>query len=75
MSLQVRQYPEVEETAITITTTYAGASADLMQGFITAPIAKAVSSAENVDYVTSQSRLGSAPCRSACGSTPTRTRR
>ena len=58
MSLQVRQYPEVEETTITITTTYMGASADLMQGFISTPIAKAVSSAEGVDYVTSQSRLG-----------------
>jgi multidrug efflux pump len=58
MSLQVRQYPEVEETTITITTTYTGASADLMQGFISTPIAKSVSSAEGVDYVTSQSRLG-----------------
>ena len=29
-----------------------------MQGFISTPIAKAVSSAEGVDYVTSQSRLG-----------------
>ncbi|MBF9235183.1 efflux RND transporter permease subunit [Microvirga alba] len=58
MSLQVRQYPEVEETTITITTAYTGASADLMQGFISTPIAKSVSSAEGVDYVTSQSRLG-----------------
>lgn len=58
MSLQVRQYPEVKETTITITTTYVGASAELMQGFISTPIAKAVSSAEGVDYVTSQSRLG-----------------
>ncbi|WP_046864879.1 efflux RND transporter permease subunit [Microvirga massiliensis] len=58
MSLQVRQYPEVQETTVTITTTYTGASAELMQGFISTPIAKAVSSAEGVDYVTSQSRLG-----------------
>jgi len=58
MSLQVRQYPKVEETTVTITTTYPGASADLMQGFISSPIAKAVSSAEGVDYVTSKSRLG-----------------
>src|SRR3712207_4554646 len=58
MSLQVRQYPEVEETTITVTTTYVGASAELMQGFITTPLAKAVSSAEGVDYVSSQSRLG-----------------
>jgi multidrug efflux pump len=58
MNLQVREYPEVKETTITVTTTYVGASAELMQGFISTPIAKAVSSAEGVDYVTSQSRLG-----------------
>ena len=55
-NLSVREYPEVEETVITITTPYAGASADLIQGFITAPIASAVSTTENIDYVTSQSR-------------------
>src|SRR5690606_39297303 len=55
-NLQVRQYPEVEETVITITTIYPGASADLIQGFITAPVSAAVSTPENVDYVTSQSR-------------------
>jgi len=55
-NLQVRQYPEVEETVITITTVYPGASADLIQGFITAPVSAAVATTENVDYVTSQSR-------------------
>ncbi len=55
-NLQVRQYPEVEETVITITTVYPGASADLIQGFITAPISAAVSTTEDIDYVTSQSR-------------------
>ncbi|MGQ3038083.1 MAG: efflux RND transporter permease subunit, partial [Neoaquamicrobium sediminum] len=55
-NLQVRQYPEVEETVITITTIYPGASAELIQGFITAPISAAVATTENVDYVTSQSR-------------------
>ncbi len=54
--LSVRQYPKVEETVITVTTTYAGASADLIQGFITSPVAASVSTTENVDYVTSQSR-------------------
>jgi multidrug efflux pump len=57
-NLSIRQYPKVDETVITITTTYPGASADLIQGFITAPIAKAVASAEGVDYVTSSSTLG-----------------
>ena len=55
-NLQVRQYPEVEETVITITTVYPGANAELIQGFITSPISSAVSTTENVDYVTSQSR-------------------
>ena len=55
-NLTVRQYPEVEETVVTITTAYPGAAADLIQGFITAPIAAAVATTENIDYVTSQSR-------------------
>ena len=55
VNLSVRQYPKVEETVITIKTAYAGASADLMQGFISAPIAKAVTTTENIDYVTSSS--------------------
>ena len=56
VQLPIRQYPKVDETVVTITTIYPGASSDLVQGFITAPIARAVSSTENVDYVTSSSR-------------------
>src|SRR5690606_20676601 len=55
-NLQVRQYPEDEETVVTITTVYPGASADLIQGFITSPISAAVATTEDVDYITSQSR-------------------
>jgi multidrug efflux pump len=55
-NLQVRQYPKVDETVITVTTVYPGASAELIQGFVTSPIAAAVSTTENVDYVSSQSR-------------------
>ncbi|MBR3371971.1 MAG: efflux RND transporter permease subunit [Rhodobacteraceae bacterium] len=54
--LQTRQYPQVDETVITVTTIYPGASAELIQGFVTAPISAAVASAEGVDYITSQSR-------------------
>lgn len=57
--LSIRQYPKVDETAITITTAYPGASAELIQGFISAPIARAVASTENIDYVTSSSRPSS----------------
>ncbi len=56
-SMSIRQYPKVDETVITVTTIYAGASADVIQGFITSTIEKAVSSAEGVDYVTSKSAL------------------
>ncbi|MFO1208288.1 MAG: efflux RND transporter permease subunit [Amaricoccus sp.] len=55
VNLPVRQYPEVEETVVTITTIYTGAQPELIQGFITAPIAAAVATTENIDYVTSQS--------------------
>lgn len=55
LNLPVRQYPEVEETVVTVTTVYPGASSDLIQGFVTAPIAAAVATTENIDYVSSQS--------------------
>ncbi len=55
VNLPVRQYPEVEETVVTVTTIYRGAQPDLIQGFITAPIASAVATTENIDYVTSSS--------------------
>jgi multidrug efflux pump len=54
-SLQVRQYPEMQNTVITITTTYPGADANLMQGFVTEPIEKAVATADGIDYITSKS--------------------
>ena len=52
---QVRQYPELETSVITITTAYPGASAELIQGFISTPIQQAVSSTVGVDYVRSSS--------------------
>ncbi|MFP5509570.1 MAG: efflux RND transporter permease subunit [Alphaproteobacteria bacterium] len=56
VNLQTRQYPEVDETVVTVTTVYPGASAELIQGFVTSPLAAAVATAEGVDYVTTQSR-------------------
>ncbi len=55
-NLPVRQYPELSNTTITITTTYPGANADLIKGFITVPIQQAVASAEGIDTLTSSSR-------------------
>jgi multidrug efflux pump len=59
LNMQTRQYPEVDETVITVTTVYPGASPELIQGFITAPISSAVATAEGVDYITAQSRPSS----------------
>ncbi|HEX3537587.1 MAG TPA: efflux RND transporter permease subunit, partial [Stellaceae bacterium] len=53
--LQIRQYPKLSNTTITVTTTYPGASPDLIQGFITTPIEQAVATAEGIDYLTSSS--------------------
>ena len=57
-SLPVRQYPLTESTTLTITTQYPGASPELMQGFVTQPIAQAVATIENVDYLSSSTTLG-----------------
>ena len=58
MSLPVRQYPEMTNTVITITTTFPGADSDLIQGFVTQPLQKAVATAEGIDYLTSRSLTG-----------------
>ncbi|MGE0286805.1 MAG: multidrug efflux RND transporter permease subunit [Bradyrhizobium sp.] len=58
MVLPIRQYPKLSNTVVNITTVYPGASAALIQGFITTPIEQAVASAEGVDYITSSSVQG-----------------
>jgi len=56
--LPIRQYPGLETSTITIATAYPGASAELMQGFVTQPIAQAVSTVEGLDYIASSSSAG-----------------
>ncbi len=58
LGLPIRQYPKLSNTTITVTTTYPGADPDLMQGFITTPLAQAIATAEGVDYLTSSSVQG-----------------
>ncbi|MBL8643557.1 MAG: efflux RND transporter permease subunit [Rhodospirillaceae bacterium] len=53
--LPLRQFPELTNTVITVSTAYPGAPAELMQGFITTPIEQAVASVDGVDYITSNS--------------------
>ncbi len=56
--LPIRQYPEMTNTVISITVTYPGADGELMQGFVTEPIQKAVATAKGIDYLTSTSSQG-----------------
>nr|WP_274620426.1 efflux RND transporter permease subunit [Colwellia maritima] len=56
--MTVRQYPKSDVSVINIQTVYIGASADLVKGFITSPLERAVASAEGIDYVESSSSLG-----------------
>ena len=56
LKLQIRQFPQTSNTTITITTTYPGAAADVIKGFITTPIEQAVASAEGIDTIVSNSQ-------------------
>src|SRR5512143_3063383 len=57
-SINVRQYPRSDNAAITVTTVYVGASADLVRGFITTPLERAIAAADGIDYIESKSALG-----------------
>lgn len=56
--LNVRQYPELQNAVINIVTTYVGADADLVQGFITTPLEREIASAQGIDYIKSTSLSG-----------------
>src|SRR5262252_7914548 len=57
-SLNVRQYPKLESASVTVRTVYVGADADLVRGFITTPLERAIAAADGIDYIESQSTLG-----------------
>ncbi len=56
--LPIRQYPKIEDTQITVTTAYPGATAELMQGFVTTPLQQAIAGAAGIDYLTATSATG-----------------
>lgn len=57
-SLNVRQYPRSENASVTITTVYIGADAELVRGFITVPLERAIAAADGIDFIQSQSAQG-----------------
>ena len=54
-SLAVRQYPRSDIAVIRVTTSYVGADADLVRGFITTPLERVIASADGIDYIESSS--------------------
>ena len=58
-SLQIRQYPRMESATINIDTSFPGATQDVMQGFVTTPIAQAIATANGIEYIPSTSSQGS----------------
>jgi multidrug efflux pump len=54
-SLSVRQYPRSDIAVVLVSTTYVGANADLVRGFITTPLERVIASADGIDYMESSS--------------------
>jgi multidrug efflux pump len=57
-SLNIRQYPRNDNSVVTVTTVYVGASADLVRGFITSPLERAIAAADGIEYIDSKSAQG-----------------
>jgi multidrug efflux pump len=57
-SLNVRQFPRSDNASVTVRTVYVGADAELVKGFITTPLERAIAAADGIDYLESQSRQG-----------------
>ena len=57
-TVNVRQYPRSENATVTVTTVYVGASAELVRGFITTPLERAIAAADGIDYLQSKSSQG-----------------
>jgi multidrug efflux pump len=57
-TLNVRQYPKLESTTVTVRTAYVGANAELVRGFITAPLERSIAAADGIDFIESQSVQG-----------------
>ena len=56
--LPVSQYPKTENAVVTVSTTYYGADAQTIAGFITQPLEAAIAQAQGIDYLSSNSVAG-----------------
>ena len=54
--LQVREYPKIDEPVVTVSATYMGASAEIVETQVTKPMEDSIAGIEGVDVLTSISR-------------------
>ena len=57
-SLGVRDYPAIDPPIISVSTSYAGANADIIESQITEPLEKAVNGIADIRNITSSSNVG-----------------
>jgi multidrug efflux pump len=57
--LSVREYPNIDVPVVTVTTTYPGANAEIMESQVTQPLEDSLSGIEGIDFMTSVSRAES----------------
>lgn len=56
--LDLREFPEISSTVVSVTTVYPGASSELIQGFITTPLQQSIAEASGIDFLVSRSSQG-----------------
>ena len=56
--LPVREYPNIDEPVVSVTTEYRGASPEIIESQVTQPLEEVLSGIEGVDLIVSQSREG-----------------
>jgi multidrug efflux pump len=54
--LSLREYPKIDEPTVTVTTRYAGASAEVIESQVTKPLEDSIAGIDAVDVITSISR-------------------
>ena len=58
LSLPINQYPKTQNSVVTVSTSYYGADAQTVAGFITQPLESAIAQAQGIDYLSSTSNSG-----------------
>ena len=62
-SISIMQFPKIESASLAIKTIYTGASAEVVQGFVTDPIERVASTIPGIDFVESITMAGSSTVR------------